>query len=107
VPQIPDLKDSSIFDSTALEKIQQDIFQKQQERDKVQESIFDELRLLSEIQAQQQKSIENVANSTATLVVTSEKLSPWQKWGTLLIIVLSAISAGGVIISIAVARGII
>jgi len=64
----------------------------QQERDAVQKMIFDELRHLSEVQEQQQTRINDVAASTAALAASSGELSPWQKWGTLTIILLSVAS---------------
>ncbi len=86
--------------SPELEKQFQQRREEQEERDVVQKGIFGQLQHLSEVQEQQQKSIDDVAASTAALAKSSERLSPWQKWGTLIIIILSAL---GVIIVGAVA----
>jgi RNase adaptor protein for sRNA GlmZ degradation len=64
----------------------------QELRDAVQKGIFDELHHLSEVQEKQQEGIDGVAASTAALAKSSKELYPWQKWGTLTIIILTVVS---------------
>lgn len=86
---------SSLITPELEKKLQQSreaMRREQDERDAVQEGIFGELQHLAEVQEQQQKSIDDVAASTAALATSSDELYPWQKWGTLIIILLSVSS---------------